>query len=78
MDNVFGINWNEVVFNGSVWIGALLGIVLFGVCCVIPVHVRWWMVKHNKKVPKLMQEHMGIIEIVWIVLLFNLLRFVKL
>ena len=64
--SVFGINWNNVVEHIVMWVGVILILGLVWIFLGLPAYFKGWLEKKHKKVPKLLDDHIVIIEIVWI------------
>ena len=61
--------FNEIVEHVGMWVIVLVGLLLVWWIGGIPVAVKSWLEKKGKKVPALLEDHIVLVEIVWIALL---------
>ena len=72
------IDWNELITNTGLWVWVIVALGALWVIGSIPVYIRDPFRKQGKPAPALLEDHIVLVEIVWIAILFYLGRFIKL
>jgi len=66
LNSVFGINWNNVIGTVVIVVGSIFLLGLVWVFLGLPAYFKGWLEKKHKDVPKILKDHIVIIELAWI------------